>query len=87
MARFRKLSVISLLLFSTLLWGTLVAGHVHLETNTHLCEICLLPQVASVDQPQPFAIQPAPASYASAWSLSSPSLAFVPHYHSRAPPV
>jgi len=79
-------ALVWLLAIATAAWGGVVAGHEHLGIDHQQCEICLLPQVASVaHEPPAIANAPAdgrilrPAPYDHRTPATAP-------YQSRAPP-
>ena len=40
--------LIGILILTTVLWGTAVSAHQHIELQHELCEICLLPQIGDL---------------------------------------
>lgn len=79
-------ALVWLLAIATAAWGGVVAGHEHLGIDHQQCEICLLPQVASVAHEAP-AVATAPADRRipppADYDHRPPTTA---SYQSRAPP-
>ena len=78
--------LIGALLVSTLLWGTAVAAHHHLDVDHELCSVCLLPNIATAAPAPAQIIFTAPYRIFRESLPTSHTTALIPAYQSRAPP-
>jgi hypothetical protein len=81
-----KFGLIGALILTTVLWGTAVAAHQHLEIHQDLCEICLLPHTAAVAPATLQPLHPGPACQTETSSAPARPTAPFAAYQSRAPP-
>lgn len=91
MTRQRNLSFIGILILTTVLWGTAVSAHQHLdlqhlELKHELCDICLLPHAANTapETVRPSAFIAFQDFLQNRDSAHAPQ--FIPPYQGRAPP-
>lgn len=87
MSKRHRLSTIAILILSTLLWGTAVAGHQHFDTKPELCETCLLPQMADVGRVSIAVARATPIASRYSASVCNPLLQIITAYFGRGPPA
>lgn len=85
--RHRSPLLVALLVLGTVLWGSAVAGHLHLETQHQLCDICLLPHAAGAGEQTTPTLVSYPPQPVAVFSDTAILPVVVPAYQGRAPPA